>query len=152
MNYQREANRSCGGLSYPTEYFSRWRYQPAYVYSERKKYKHGSCYVVCCVAGFVLVMLTVMTYYLRNIKKEQDTKDEEGREHPEKGRTKCRFPEPYLSAIILILCNVGDRYLSFGERHNMGRARDGMDEHYCPIDAYYIWHCMDRRFFLFCFS
>jgi uncharacterized membrane protein len=60
--------------------------------------------VLFVVLLLVLVMITVMTYYLRNIKKEQEAKDEDGENIPEKAKNKIADSQNLIYSALILTC------------------------------------------------
>ena len=109
--------------------------------------------ILIVVLTAILLMLVVMTYYLRTVKAKFDEADEAGEDGAEKKKDGMADSQTFVyAAIVLVVCFDARYDLHSGKRNNLGRAFDGMDEYHHPFDAHHIWYCMDRCIFLFCFS
>ena len=102
----------------------------------------------------VLLMLTVLTYQLRSMEKRfEEESESQTVVTDEKSLTGILGSQAFIyTAIVLSIVGMVACLAPLGKGHCLGRPPDGMAEYHCQVDAYHIWHSLDRRILLFRFS
>ena len=87
--------------------------------------------ILLSLLGFVLVMLIIMTYYLRSVATQFDVDDEAGL-GVEKKKTGISSSQTFVyTAIILVSVAMVAALFFLCKRHAMGSPFNGMAEYYC---------------------
>ena len=99
--------------------------------------------------GFVLVMLTVLTYYLHAPRKRIQADDDAGLNVETKKEEIASSQAFTYTALVLV--SIGMPPPSIYTQGNSGKPPDGVAQYCSKADAHHVRHRLDRRFVLFLF-